>query len=141
MKNKLTKIALILVIALMMVTGSVSIAEAKGNPHSMVTLTPQATLDGTAYDLSFTLSWEAYRVQRFRYVWYEWVDDDWSISSAYIVTLPKFVRSYSETIDTAEYNPQDVQYGEQYKLKVELYKPYKGKGFALIYVIEEELQW
>ena len=141
MKKRVFRLVLALVIMVTMVMSSLSIAEAKGNPHSTVTISPQSTYDGVAYDLSFTLSWEAYRVQRYRYVWYKWMTDHWQLISANIVTLPKAERSYSETIDTADYNPQDVLHGDRYKIRVELFEPYRGDGFAIIYVEEQELPW
>ena len=141
MKNRVFRLVLALVIMVTMVMSSLSIAEAKGNPHSTVTISPHSTYDGEAYDLSFTLSWEAYRVQRYRYVWYKWTTDHWELIRANIVTLPNVERSFSETIDTADFNPQDVQFGERYKIRVELFKPYRNVGFAIIYAEEQELQW
>ena len=135
-------VVLALVLTLVLMLGTVSVAEAKGNPHRSVTVTPIATQGGATYDLSFDLSWEAYRVQRISYTWYQKVGGVWiawePLNPSF--TSIKALRSHSMTFDYWDFNPQDVAFGEEWKIAVALYKP-KGKGYAIVYATDVELVW
>lgn len=141
MKRKGIRVALALVLSLVLLLGSIGMVEAKGNPHRTATLTPQATFDGAAYDLSFTVSWDAYRIQRILYSWWSWNGTDWVFwGQQRIFTFTKADRSWSGTLDYYLYHPQDVGYGDKWMAVVVLQKP-KGRRFETVLILEEELVW
>jgi len=140
MKRKGIRVALALVLSLVLILGSVSIAAAKGNPHRTATLTPHATLGGATYDLSFDLSFNAYRIQRISYCWYYKDAGNWTAWEPEnpSFTFIKATRSWSGTFSYYDYNPQDVAAGSEWMISVVLYKP-KGKDYVPVVFLDETI--
>ena len=127
----------------MLLLSSVGIAEAKQqNPHSYATLTPTATFDGAAYDLGFDAEWDAYRIGRIFYRWWSWDGSSWVLWDNALIyfTLSKPTRSANDSYTDPIGHPQDVGYGERWRITAELQKP-KGNSWETLVSFDEELVW
>ena len=140
MKKNGIRIFLALVMSLVLILGTVSLVEAKGNPHRSVTVTAIATQDGANYNLSFSLAFEAYRVHKVAWRWYEKVGSNWESREGASGVFTKARRSYSNTYDYWEFHPQDVAFGAEYKVMITLYV-FRGAKQVVVAEAEDPVDW
>jgi hypothetical protein len=83
MKRKGLRVALALMLSLVLLLGTVGVAEARGNPHRSMVFEIIQDNSGLNILLKAHYDWDGYRTYGYRLEWWEFVGGEWVFDSAY----------------------------------------------------------